>query len=211
MLYKKGAEANLFLEEWHKKKIIRKHRIKKKYRNPKLDILLRQTRTRHEAKILTEARKLGVPTPLVYLIDLKETTLILQYIEAPKLKDLMIEVDSKTRKDLFLKLGKYIGFLHKGRIVHGDITTSNILVLENDLIFLDFGLSQYVGEEEIEPYGVDLHLLKRVLDSTHYKYSIECFESVLEGYRNIMGKLGFKIIERLANIENRGRYQKKKK
>ena len=81
MLIAKGAEAYLFKEEWYGKTVIRKFRIPKSYRLPELDIKLRTYRTVHEARMYNEARKVGVPTPIVYSVNLEKTTLIYEYID----------------------------------------------------------------------------------------------------------------------------------
>jgi TP53 regulating kinase-like protein len=211
MLFKQGAEANLYLEEWFGKKVIRKHRIAKSYRHPSLDNRLRQQRTRHEARLIAEARELGIPTPMIYLVDTISNTLILQYIDAPKLKDMIPEFSETELKMSFSELGRLIGLLHKAHIVHGDITTSNLLVNNGSLVFLDFGLASHVPEDEIEPLGVDLHLLQRVLVSSHHFVAEQCFNYVLQGYKKEYGEKAEEVIQRLEDIENRGRYRTKKR
>jgi len=44
LLMKKGAEADLFLEEWHGMKVIVKKRVRKAYRIPQLDDEIRNRR-----------------------------------------------------------------------------------------------------------------------------------------------------------------------
>ncbi|MHA2407486.1 MAG: KEOPS complex kinase/ATPase Bud32, partial [Candidatus Ranarchaeia archaeon] len=183
MLFKQGAEANLYLEEWFGKKVVRKHRIAKSYRHPLLDKRLRQQRTRHEARLIAEARELGIPTPIIYLVNTIDNTLILQYIDAPKLKDEIPTLTEMELREVFVELGRLIGRLHKARIAHGDITTSNLLLSNETIVFLDFGLAHHVPEDEIEPLGVDLHLLQRVLDSTHHSVAAQCFRFVIQGYK----------------------------
>ena len=70
LIYKKGAEANLYLHCWHGKNVLVKERISKAYRDKKLDSTLRRKRTRQEAKLLTDARRVGVPTPSIFLVDI---------------------------------------------------------------------------------------------------------------------------------------------
>jgi len=99
-----------------------------------------------------------------------------------------------------------IGKLHREDIVHGDLTTSNMILTSEGVVFLvDFGLSEI--SEELEARGVDLHLMKRTFQSTHYEYADECFEAVMEGYKEIVGEEIYKkILTKIAEIERRGRY-----
>ena len=149
ILYKKGAEAHLFKEEWYGRTILRKVRIPKAYRHPVLDNRLRIARTNHETKILTEVRKLGISTPVVYYVDVPNTAILMEFIEGDRLKELLN--DPKTNHtEICKQLGTIIGILHKNNIIHGDLTTSNrILQTESKKIFLiDFGLAEYSTTRE---------------------------------------------------------------
>jgi len=98
--------------------------------------------------------------------------------------------------------------LHKGGIVHGDLTTSNMILKEGKVYFIDFGLSE--ESEEIEKQGIDIHLLRQALESTHFDISNELFEIILEGYSMILGdKKKEEILQRIEQIEKRGRYRKR--
>jgi TP53 regulating kinase-like protein len=99
-----------------------------------------------------------------------------------------------------------IGRLHKHGIIHGDLTTSNmILTPYGKVVFVDFGLSE--RSKEVESKGVDLHLMKRALQSTHYKFAKECFEAVMKGYGKVVGDEEVeKVSEKIREIEKRGRY-----
>ena len=103
-------------------------------------------------------------------------------------------------------IGELIGRLHLNDIVHGDLTTSNmILTSSGKVVFVDFGLGEKTVE--LEQKGVDLHLLKRVFQSTHFSYLEECFNAVLEGYSKIVGKEKLKkVLVKIREIESRGRY-----
>ena len=89
MLIKKGAEANLYLENWHGKKVIIKERIPKKYRLPVLDERIRTYRTVHEPQLMHEAKKAGVPTPTIYMIDLAKKSIIMEYVEGKQVKKIL--------------------------------------------------------------------------------------------------------------------------
>lgn len=205
MLFRKGAEADLFKETWHGKEVLHKVRKQKDYRIPTLDSQIRTTRTVREAKLLDDARKAGVPTPIIYFIDLKNTTLILEFIEGDRLKELL-QVDGDRGKELCHQIGASIGKLHENGIVHGDITTSNMILKDKLIYFIDFGLGDY--SRNIEDFGVDLHLLHRALISTHYKHEAEFFQQVLDGYSVHFGNHE-KVLNRVKEIETRGRYVKR--
>ena len=71
-LIKKGAEGDIFLTSWNKKKAILKARKKKDYRNATLDQRLRKQRTIRECEIISEVKSFGVSTPLIYNMDIKK-------------------------------------------------------------------------------------------------------------------------------------------
>jgi TP53 regulating kinase-like protein len=205
-LLRKGAEAELYQESWYGLNIIRKIRTVKAYRHPQLDLTIRQVRTGREAQIMREAKGSGVPTPLIYLVDLDSTTIIMQYIEGPRVKDLLPTLSFDERLHLCFHIGQLIGRLHKARIIHGDLTTSNMILSESGkLFFIDFGLSEH--SEELEKRGVDVLLLKRAFYSTHYSFASECFKAVIEGYTKEMGEETSKnVVERAEKVAKRGRY-----
>jgi len=99
-----------------------------------------------------------------------------------------------------------IGKLHKYGIVHGDLTTSNMIqARDGKIFFVDFGLGEKT--RELEAKGVDLHLMKRALQSTHFKFAEECFKSVIEGYASILdGETVKNVLDKIGEIERRGRY-----
>jgi len=206
MLIKKGAEANLYLENWHGKKVIIKERIPKKYRLPVLDERIRTYRTIHEPQLMHEAKKAGVPTPTIYMVDLAKKSIIMEYVEGKQVKRILNQLSAKERIELCRKIGILIGRLHKSGIIHGDLTTSNMILTSNGKIyFVDFGLGEF--SKELEARGVDLHLMKRALQSTHYLFAEESFNAVLEGYAEAVGEVeAKKVLEKIREIELRGRY-----
>ncbi|MCD6445404.1 Kae1-associated serine/threonine protein kinase [Candidatus Bathyarchaeota archaeon] len=206
ILLRKGAEASLYLAKWHGRKVIMKKRLPKKYRLPKLDENIRTYRTIHESKLIHEAKKAGVPTPIIFLVDVKNAVITMEFIEGKQVKQLLSEISKKERKKLCIKLGELIGKLHANEIIHGDLTTSNmILNSEGKIFFVDFGLGEKTGETEAR--GVDLHLMKRALESTHFKFAEECFNAVVEGYSKVLGEnVAKKVLDKIREIERRGRY-----
>jgi len=210
-LIKKGAEASLYLGQWHGREVIVKKRLPKKYRPSRLDERIRVYRTVHEPQLLNEAKKAGVPTPLIYLVDVKNAAIIMEFIVGKQLKQLLGKVSKAQRCSLCLKVGGLIGKLHKHGIVHGDLTTSNmILGLEGKIFFVDFGLGEKT--EELEARAVDLHLMKRALQSTHFTFADECFEAVTEGYGRVMAaEAAREVLKKIREIEHRGRYVDERK
>ena len=211
MLIKKGAEANLYLENWHGKKVIIKERIPKKYRLPVLDERIRTYRTVHEPQLMHEAKKAGVPTPTIYMVDLAKKSIIMEYVEGKQVKRILNQLSAKERIELCRKIGILIGRLHKNGIIHGDLTTSNMILTSNGKIyFVDFGLGEF--SKELEAKGIDLHLMKRALQSTHYLFAEESFNAVLEGYAEAVGEVeAKKVLEKIREIEHRGRYIAKRR
>ncbi|MFX0068839.1 MAG: KEOPS complex kinase/ATPase Bud32 [Promethearchaeota archaeon] len=201
----KGAEAYLFKEKWYDRTVVRKYRIAKSYRIPELDQKIRQYRTIHEAKMFSNARRVGVSTPIIYQVDVPRTTIVYEYIDGKKLKNVINEITRREQERICTQVGRSIGVLHRNGLIHGDLTTSNmILTSERQIYFIDFGLSEH--SSEIEQKGVDLHLMRRAFQSTHYRYARECFEAVLVGYREVLDKEAEQVILRIREIERRGRY-----
>jgi TP53 regulating kinase-like protein len=211
VLLKKGAEASLFLSDWHGRRVITKVRIPKRYRPEALDKQIRSYRTVHEPQLMHEAKAAGVPTPLIYLVNLPDASITMEFIEGKQVKQHLNKASKVERKNLCIKIGELVGKLHKEGLIHGDLTTSNmILNPEGKIFFVDFGL----GEKniELEAKGVDLHLLKRALQSTHYMFWEECYQAVLLGYSSVLSEdLAEKVYEKIREIERRGRYVEERK
>ena len=210
-LMKKGAEADLYLADWHGRKVVLKKRLPKEYRPKMLDEQIRAYRTIHEPQLMHEAKKAGVPTPIIFLVDHKSTIIIMEYIEGKQVKQILNEVTESQRQSLCFRIGEMIGRLHEYGIIHGDLTTSNLILrLDGKIFFLDFGLGDKT--KELEARGVDLHLMKRALQSTHYKFADECFESAIRGYSTVMSpETSENVLEKIKEIEKRGRYVAERK
>jgi TP53 regulating kinase-like protein len=211
LLIKKGAEASLYLANWHDRIVIMKKRLPKKYRLSELDGQIKTYRTIHEPQLIHEAKKTGVPTPTIFLVDVRNAIIIMEFIEGKQVKQLLSEVSKSERQRLCFKIGELIGRLHKYGIIHGDLTTSNmILNSEGKIFFVDFGLGE--KSKELEARGVDLHLMKRTLQSTHFRFAKECFTAVIEGYSKVLGAETAKnVLDKIREIERRGRYVAERK
>jgi len=208
----KGAEASLIYGHWFGKEVIFKHRIPKGYRIEQIDKKLRDNRTRNEAKALIRVKKYGVKVPQVYEIDTKSSMIVMKYIEGKKLKEALNSITNDKKTQYLKELGKNIAILHKNGHIHGDITTSNVIITNSqDIFIIDFGLHDY--SDYIEDKSTDIHLFKRVLISSHGNDFFICFEAFLEGYREGYGTDKIReceeIIKNVSIIETRGRYIKK--
>jgi TP53 regulating kinase-like protein len=200
-LLKKGAEGDIFLTTWNKKKAILKDRKKKDYRNSLLDQRIRKQRTIRECEIISEVKSFGISTPLIYNMDTKNCTIIMQYIVGTLVKDLS---ESKLIKSCN-EIGKIVGLMHKNGIMHGDLTTSNFIVSKGKMFVLDFGLSNKTIKPE--DHAVDLRLLKEILNSAHTKIMNKAWSNFLKGYKSAVGSSHFSKITNLVKvIESRGRY-----
>lgn len=206
MLMKKGAEASLFLEDWQGLKVVMKQRLPKRYRIPQIDMKIRTYRTSHEAQILNSAKQVGVPTPLVFSVDVVESCIVMEFVDGAQVKQILKSFSDKERRNLCVSIGELIGLLHRSNIVHGDLTTSNMILTPNGkIVIVDFGLAEKTSN--LESKGVDLHLMKRALQSTHFKYAKDAFESVIHGYSKVVGREeAGKVLKKIKEIEERGRY-----
>lgn len=200
-----GAESTIYLIERWGRSLLLKQRPEKPYLLKAIDAHLRASRTNRECKMLTIARGLNVPTPTVHWVDKTNHIIVMDYIEGHQLRQLVNDVSSKKLKSLCNEFGKLIGLLHEGDMVHGDPTTSNVLVDRSSKMWLiDFGLAELNATVEMK--GVDLHLMKRAFETTHWDLQGAMLDSALQGYRKHIGTEAEPIIQRMEQIRERGRY-----
>jgi TP53 regulating kinase-like protein len=200
-LIKKGAEGDIFLTRYENTVAILKTRKKKQYRNQILDDKIRKSRTVRESTILSEVKKFGVRTPLVYQVNHNDCTILMQQIKGNVVRDLTgNKLISACRE-----IGKITGTLHKNGIMHGDLTTSNFILSNGKIYTIDFGLSQRTAK--IEDHAVDLRLFKEILNSAHVSMMKSLWSSFLKGYRSTVGYDRYnQILNHVSVIEGRGRY-----
>ncbi len=184
-----GAEATLFQE---KGKVIKK-RLRKNYRIKQLDESLRKFRTRREAKFID---KLPIAGPKLIKMDDKDMAIEMELIKGEKVRDIL-EENIKLCKEI----GKKVAILHNNGMIHGDLTTSN-MIFNKEIYFIDFGLSFFSNKTEDK--AVDLHLLKQALESKHYKIFEKAFNLVLQGYKQESNNYK-EIKNRFEKVEERGR------
>ena len=193
-LISRGAEANIYRKE----DIVLKERIKKSYRIAELDEKLRTQRTRHEEKLLITAKKIGVAVPEV--MKKEKYSIEMQFIDGARLKNTF---DKENLPELAKKIAKSVALLHKSDIIHGDLTTSNLMIRNGNVYFIDFGLGFF--SKAYEDKAVDLHLFEEALSSTHGGEAKKFFEMFLEEYRKSYPDCE-KVLKRLNVIRDKGRY-----
>jgi len=188
-----GGEAEVRIYE----NVVEKIRKIKRYRHPKLDEIIRKSRTKTEAKIISLARKHGVPTPII--LDVEDNKIVMERIKGKPVKDVM-------NKEISREIGRLVARLHKAGIIHGDITPMNMIYCNGKIYFVDFGLSFI--EDRVEPKGVDLHVYFESLKAGFDNWR-ELKEAFIEGYREEYEKAD-EVLERAKEIELRGRYIEKR-
>lgn len=188
----RGAEAVVTFHE----DTIEKRRVPKRYRVPALDRRLIAERTRAEAKLIHAARKAGVPAPVIR--DITRDTIVMERIPGTLLTDAM------ENENLY-EAGRVTGLLHSAGIMHGDLTTGNMILRESDgrCVLIDFGLAQITGD--IEHRGVDLHVLFQTVESTAPRQADQLKKAFSQGYGKTFPGAD-EVIAREHEIELRGRY-----
>ena len=190
-----GAEAIIYQD----KNSIVKDRFEKTYRHPYIDSQLRKSRTKREAKVLQKLKQLNFPVP--NLISQEKHQLEIEHIPGKKVRD----VFNKNYKKLASEIGKKLALMHQNHIIHGDLTTSN-MIFNKEIHFIDFGLSFF--SEKTEDKAVDLHLLERAMESKHFQVYPACFKLALKSYQKHYPE-SKQVISRLKTVKSRGRNKNK--
>lgn len=180
-----------------------------------------------------KCRKEGVPVPAVYALDESKGWLCIEWIEGEVVrinlnewlrirKEMGVEEgkDEEELVSLMGRVGSAVGRMHGVGIVHGDLTTSNLMLrpwgkeamnghpfeggkgmLEGEIVLIDFGLASQSSADEDR--AVDLYVLERAFGSTHPRA-----ESVLGEMLTAYGK-SFKganvVLKKLEDVRMRGR------
>jgi len=194
-IIQRGAEAVLIL---NKNKII-KQRIKKNYRLKEIDESLRKKRTKKEVKLLKQID--FAPN----VVNFDKFNIEMDFIDGELIKD-VLDV-KKDKVEICKEIGKKIAEMHDKNIIHGDLTTSNMILKDNKIYFIDFGLG--FTSAKVEDKAVDIHLLRQALESKHYRNYKECYDAVIEGYKQSENYKD--VMKRLDRVELRGRYKGKNK
>ena len=201
-LLARGAESELRKGTLAGLEVVFKIRVRKPYMDPRLDYKLRRTRTIREAKVIATALESGVPAPHLYMVLPSAGIIVMEYISGVQLKKSLWEekVDPKWAGRT---AGRILALLHSAGIVHGDPTTSNYIVRNNELILIDYGLSEFSAS--IEDRAVDIHLFRRAVEATHAGIAKTLYNSFIEGYREVIAE-SEEVIKRVEEISLRGRY-----
>lgn len=224
VLIRQGAEARLYVGTFLGQESIVKERFSKKYRHPQLDERLTKERLKGEVRSLMRCKLAGIRTPTIYYVDINDGILVMEYLESSvtcrnyidtTLKSSVSKGADETHKklsNLSNEIGRVLGLMHKNNVIHGDLTTSNMLVEKEmeefgyKLCLIDFGLGFAEGTPEDK--GVDLYVLERALISTHPNTEF-MFEEVMNSYKKEMKSGGKKecdeIIRKFEEIRMRGR------
>jgi TP53 regulating kinase-like protein len=200
----RGAEAELWVGSWLDIRVVLKGRIRKGYRVRELDDELVKSRTLKEASLLHEVKKVGVKAPFVFHVNPVKGWLIMSFIEGKSLTEIIQE----ENEELLKKVGRNVYLMHASNICHGDLTPSNIIVSNCEPYFVDFGLGEKIAD--IEKFAEDLNVLQKSLQSKLGDNYYKKWNFIIDGYIS-QGGASKNIIERLNEINKRGRYKKRGK
>ncbi len=209
-----GAEAVIYLKD----NFVIKKRVKKSYRISEIDDKIRKLRTRSEAKLIERASKV-ILVPKISNSSEKSKEIFMEFIDGKKLSEHLDNFDLKEQKSICKKIGENVSKLHDANIIHGDLTTSNMILKDvapkgvprkipgkdfykGQLYFIDFGLGFY--SVKVEDRAVDLYLLKQALEAKHFENFKVLFSEVLKKYKC---KNREKILMQLEKVEKRRRYK----
>ncbi|XP_029548950.1 EKC/KEOPS complex subunit TP53RK [Salmo trutta] len=215
-LIKQGAEARVYRGSFLGKPTIVKERFPKLYRHPLLDEKLTHRRTVQEVRSILRCRKAGISAPVVYFVDYTSHCIFLEDIVGSiTVRDHIASTQlSSAQKSpverldqLAQKMGQILAKMHDEDVVHGDLTTSNMLLKagaesgETELVLIDFGLS-YISALP-EDKGVDMYVLEKAFLSTHPNTEA-LFEKLLKAYA-ASSKKSHAVIKKLDEVRLRGR------
>lgn len=228
-ILKQGAEAKLYICEYLGRPTLIKERFKKNYRHPDLDTSITKERIKNEARSIVRCKSAGVRTPALYLVDFDRRRIYMEHFQhSITIKDFIINLTKSNSNneeftkslDIYaVKIGKTVRKLQDNNIIHGDLTTSNMLLVEKDptssvndskwlnhenvdLVMIDFGLS-YI-DSSAEDKGVDLYVLERALISTHNDYP-DLFSKIFDAYKSSSKSNIKEIVNKYEDVRARGR------
>ncbi|EDV25931.1 TP53-regulating kinase [Trichoplax sp. H2] len=209
-LIKQGAEARIYAADFLGRPTIVKERFKKKFRHNVLDDKLRHKRTMQEVRSMHRCRKAGIATPTVFFIDSNDYKIYMEEVQnsitvRDYINSLKEDKESNLRK-LAKIIGTILASMHNIQVIHGDLTTSNMLLKKTndieiaDLVLIDFGLSSISSLAEDK--GVDLYVLERAFLSTHPNTE-DAFKVILDTYKTFKGSS--EALKKLDEVRLRGR------
>lgn len=195
-LFFQGAEAKLF----RKGNAMLKERTLKKYRNNALDTRIRRERTKLEAGLIAKAGAAGINVPKIIQLDREKGRIEMEFIEGKRVKDIL---GPGNFLGICTEIGKAIAKMHCSKIIHGDLTTSNMLLQGKKLFFIDFGLG--FQSKKTEDRAVDLVTFKKTFGATHHKLMPEAWEKILEAYKQENPEAE-SVFAQIEKVEKRGKY-----
>ncbi len=184
-----GAEAEVWKGDWFGKPAVRKQRRPRSWRHPNLDHRLGVRRMISEARLLIRTRKAGLSVPAVWDLDYESGQLIVEFLNGRPLIELLNDpgLDEEGAKALLQRVGGAVRRLHRVAITHGDLSTNNILIDDEEVQLIDFGLASV--EYDVERFGIDLHVLDEILGASHPQWE-GAIDWAIDGYLMEEGKLG---------------------
>jgi len=198
----RGAEACIYRTEFLGRDAVKKVRLPKGYRVPELDSKIRSIRIRAEARLIRDARHAGIRTPVIYWADPAEGSIIMEDVRGITAKTYLDEHPEDADR-ICAEIGTSVAKLHNAGITHGDLTTSNIMVMDDGrLCFIDFSMGRSLSE--IEDMGVDMRLLERAFSSAHPKLQ-DAYKALLDAYC-IEKTDSEAVMDKVREIKERGRY-----
>ncbi|KAI1332707.1 tyrosine protein kinase [Xylariaceae sp. FL0255] len=244
-LITQGAEGRLYKSTYLLPSLpcALKHRPTKPWRHPVLDARLTRHRILSEARILAKCRREGVPVPSLYAVDEVSGWLMMEWVNGAPVRVFINEwlkrrmqreksqgragdepVSGEDAEDadlvsLMRRIGAAVGQLHKVGIIHGDLTTSNMMLrpssssgetqkesggglLEGEIVIIDFGLASQSSSDEDR--AVDLYVLERAFASTHPRAETLFIKILESAYRDAF-KQAPTVLKKLEDVRMRGR------
>ncbi|KAL1516885.1 hypothetical protein ABEB36_000722 [Hypothenemus hampei] len=215
ILVKQGAEARLYQGTYLGRPVIVKERFVKNYRHKHLDDTLTKERMKSETKAIVRCKSVGIPTPMIFLVDFNRRMIFMEHLmHSMVLKDYIEQTPLDILFQLSILIGVTLGKMHEGNIIHGDLTSSNMLLVnkhnkdefldlnELKLVLIDFGLAHV--DPSAEDKGVDLYVLERALLSTH-AITEKIFPKIMEGYQESYSTGYKEVFAKYKEVRARGR------
>ena len=198
-----GAEAVLTASLFLGRSAVLKQRKPKAYRLPALEHQISRGRMRNEARLMRRARAAGVGVPALFDAEPESQLLVLEYLGRSSLRNEYDSLSPAGRRKAADAVGQAIGRLHAASIIHGDLTTSNMIIRGGRVHFVDFSLGHI--SDKLEDRAVDLKAFKDSFVATHLAHASD-LSRVLEGYGKALGGPAQKVVKQVASIERRRRY-----
>ncbi|PWZ58451.1 TP53-regulating kinase [Zea mays] len=144
-----------------------------------------------EARCMTKARRLGVPTPVLYDVDPVLHTLTFEHVDGLSVNDILLRfgsngVNEERLNDIATQIGNAM---------------ANYMMEALFMVLIDFGLS--FTSTIPKDRAVDLYMLERALISMHSSCG-DVMEKILAAYRKA-SKQWCSTRNKLAQVRQRGK------